>query len=101
MLGQTILTSDDHKLGTVVGERDDCVIIETGHVFKARHAIPREFVHEIDGELRATVPKSAVDHSPKIDEENWDCAAIMAHYGTDDAPALDEEPGLTDTPVVR
>jgi hypothetical protein len=81
MEGQTIVTSDDHKLGTVIGERDDCVIIETGHVFKTTHALPREFIHEIDGELRATVPKSAVDESPKVDLEHWDCEAIKVHYG--------------------
>lgn len=98
MDGRTIMTSDDHKLGTVVGERDDCVIIETGHVFKTKHGLPREFVHEVDGELRATVPKSAVDASPPIDDENWDCAAIMAHYGLADAPSL-EEPGPAETPV--
>ena len=46
---QTVVTSDDHKLGTVVEERDNCVIIETGHVFKTKHAIPREFLHDVDG----------------------------------------------------
>ena len=44
---QTVVTSDDHKLGTVVDERDGCVIIESGHVFKSKHAIPREFLHDV------------------------------------------------------
>ena len=35
MEGQDVVTSDDQKLGTVIAEQDDCVIIETGHVFKA------------------------------------------------------------------
>jgi hypothetical protein len=96
MEGRTVVTSDDHKLGTVIAERDDCVIIETGHVFKAQHALPREFIHEIDGELRATVPKSAVDDSPKVDLEQWDCNAIKAHYGLDDAPILAEDPETAD-----
>jgi homoserine trans-succinylase len=90
MEGRSIVTSDDHKLGTVVAERDDCVIIETGHVFKSRHALPREFVHEIDGELRATVPKSAFDSSPKVDDEHFDCTAIRAHYGLLDVTAEPE-----------
>jgi hypothetical protein len=93
MEGRTILTSDDHKLGTVVGERDDCVIVETGHVFKTKHAIPREFIHEVDGELRATVPRDAVHDSPKIDpDENWDCDAIKRHYGLEGGFVLDADP---------
>ena len=83
MEGQTVVTSDDHKLGKVVAERDDCVIIETGHVFKTKHAVPREFVHAVDGELRATVTKNVVDDSPKVDLEHWDCSAVRLHYGLD------------------
>jgi hypothetical protein len=80
---QTVVTSDDHKLGTVVDERDRCVIIESGHVFKTKHAIPREFLHEGDGELRATVTKDVVDDSPKVDLDKWDCSVIRLHYGLD------------------
>ena len=83
MEGQTVVTSDDHKLGTVLAERDDCVIIETGHIFKSKHAIPREFLHETDGVLRATVTKAIVDGSPKIDLDHWDCPAVRLHYGLD------------------
>src|SRR5205823_1903793 len=80
---QTVVTSDDHKLGTVIEERDSCVIIETGHVFKTKHAIPRDFLHEQDGTLRATVNKEVVDDSPKVDLDNWDCSTIRLHYGLD------------------
>ena len=73
---QTVVTSDDHKLGTVVDERDGCVIIESGHVFKTKHAIPREFLHEVQGELRATVTKDVVDDTPKDDMDDWDCSTI-------------------------
>jgi hypothetical protein len=83
MEGQTVVTSDDHKLGKVVAERDDCVIIETGHVFKTKHAVPREFVREVEGDLRATVTKGVVDDSPKVDLEHWDCSAVRLHYGLD------------------
>ncbi|HWJ32541.1 MAG TPA: hypothetical protein VNR59_09395, partial [Gaiellaceae bacterium] len=89
---QTVVTSDDHKLGTVVEERDNCVIIETGHVFKTKHAIPREFLHEGDGELRATVTKDVVDDSPKVDLENWDCSAVRLHYGLDGPFDVDSDP---------
>jgi hypothetical protein len=89
---QTVVTSDDQKLGTVVAERDNCVVIETGHLLKAKHAIPREFLHEIDGVLRATVTKEVVGDSPKVDLENWDCAAVRLHYGLDGPFEVDPDP---------
>jgi hypothetical protein len=92
MEGQTVVTSDDHKLGTVVVERDNCVIIETGHVFKTKHAIPREFLHEVDGALRATVTKDVIDDSPKVDLENWDCAPVRQHFGLDGPFEVDPDP---------
>ena len=83
MEGQDVVTNDDHKLGTVIAERDDCVVIETGHVFKSKHAIPRSFLHEHDGVLRTTVTKDIVDASPKVDLERWDCSEVRLHYGLD------------------
>jgi len=90
--GQTVVGSDDHKLGTVVAERDNCVIIESGHVFKSKHAIPREFLHETNGELRATVTKEVVDGSPKIDLERWDCSEVRLAYGLDGPFDVDPDP---------
>ena len=46
MEGQEVVTSDDQKLGTVLASRDGCAIVQTGTVFKGKHAIPREFLHE-------------------------------------------------------
>ena len=98
MAGQEVVTSDDHKLGTVVAERDDCVIIETGTIFKAKHAIPREFLHEHDGVLRATVTKDVVGDSPKVDVDSFDVGAVREHYGlnvqfvTDPDPAQGQQP---------
>ena len=89
---QTVVTSDDHKLGTVVDERDNCVVIETGHVFKTKHAIPRDFLHEVDGVLRATVTKDVIDDSPKVDLEKWDCGAVRLHYGLDGPFEVDPDP---------
>jgi hypothetical protein len=92
MGSQIVVTNDDHKLGSVVDERDGCVVIETGHVFKTKHAIPREFLHEGDGVLRSTVTKNVVADSPKVDLENWDCAAVRAHYGLDGPFEVDPDP---------
>jgi hypothetical protein len=92
MDGQTVVTSDDHKLGTILDERDSCVIIESGHIFKTKHAIPREFLREVDGVLRATVTKDVIDDSPKVDLDNWDCSAIRLHYGLDGPFEVDPDP---------
>jgi hypothetical protein len=92
MAGETVVTSDDQKLGTIVAERDNCVIVETGHVFKTKHAIPREFLHEVDGTLRATVTKDIIDDSPKVDLENWDCSAVRLAYGLDGPFEVDPDP---------
>jgi hypothetical protein len=90
--GQKVVTSDDHTIGTVVGERGDCVLVQTGHVFHSTHAIPRSFVHEFDGELRATVAKEIVDASPKVDDGDWDCDAVLVHYGLAGPYEVDPDP---------
>jgi hypothetical protein len=90
--GQEVVTSDDQKLGHVVGVKGDCVLIESGHVFKARHAIPRSFLHEVDGTLRATVAKDIVSSSPKVDGDDWDCRAVLVHYGLEGPFEVDPDP---------
>lgn len=92
MEGETVVTSDDHKLGTVIAERADCVVIESGHLFKSKHAIPRDFLHEVDGVLRATVTKDIVDGSPKVDLEQWDSSTIRLYYGLDVPFEVDPDP---------
>ncbi len=114
MEGLEVVTADDHKLGTVIVERDDCVVIETGHLFKAKHAVPRSFLREQDGVLRATVAKDVITDSPKIDLENWDCRSVNLHYGLEGPFEVDPDPdgvdgaetagaraGVTPAPVER
>ena len=92
MESKDVVASDGQKLGTIVDERDDCLIIETGHVFKTKHAIPRDFVHEHEGQLVATVTKELVGKSPKVDLDNWDCNEIRLHYGLDGPFVVDPDP---------
>jgi len=94
MHGQDVIGADDHKLGTVVSERDGFAIVELGHMFKSKHAIPQEFLHEHDGELRATVAKEIVSDSPKVDEDDFDPNAIKLHYGLVDITVVDPDPTL-------
>jgi hypothetical protein len=90
--GTAVVTSDDHTIGTVVGVRDDCVLVQTGHVFHTVHAIPTSFLHEVDGRLRATVAKEIVAASPKVSEDDWDCDVVLAHYGLDEPVEVEVEP---------
>jgi hypothetical protein len=92
LVGREVVTHDDHKLGHVVDIRDDCVIVETGHVFKSRHAIPASFLHEHDGLLRATVSKDVFTDSPKVEDEHWSSEAVLAHYGLSGIFEVDPEP---------
>src|SRR3979409_848529 len=92
MEGQEVVTSDGQKLGSVVAELDDCVIVEMGHVFKTKHAIPCQFLHEHDSELRATVTKHVVSDSPKVDLEHWDAQAIRLHYGVEGTFEVNPDP---------
>ena len=82
MHGYEVLTIDDHKVGHVVDERDDCLIVEHGHVFKARHAIPKTFAQADDaaGVVRATITKDVFTDGPKVTDD-WDCNAVLEHYG--------------------
>ena len=82
--GRQVVSSDATGLGTVVAERDGCVIVETGHIFKSKHAIPRHFLHEHgDGMLHATLAKHVINDSPKVDVDRFDREAIRRHYGLD------------------
>jgi len=80
--GYDVVTSDDHKIGTVVDERDDCLIVEHGHVFKSRHAIPKAFtsVDETERVVHATITKDVFTDGPKVTDD-WDCSVVLRHYG--------------------
>ena len=92
MEGTDVVTYDEDKLGTVLEQRDDFVIIESGHMFKSKHAIPRDFIHEQSGLLVATVAKDVVMDSPKIDNGNFDAEAVRRHYGLEVPFEVDPDP---------
>jgi len=96
MQGQNVVTSDDDKLGTVVAEQDGFVIVETGHMFKTRHAIPTDFLHEHDDVVRATVGKDVVHDSPKVDGDTFDPYAVKMHYGLIEVNVVDPDPDATE-----
>ena len=85
MQGYTVVTSDDEKVGHVVGEVGDNLIVEHGHIMKSRHPLPRAFAHVDDDEqiVRTTVSKSVLEDAPKIsgDGSDLDATAVARHYG--------------------
>jgi hypothetical protein len=87
MEGYDVVTVDDHKIGKVVGESGMFLIVERGALVKSKHALPREFAHVDDSEqqVRVTVPKEIVAHSPKVDDD-FDEQAAAEHYGLAPSP---------------
>jgi hypothetical protein len=83
MEGYDVVTVDDHKVGKVVGESGNFLIIEQGALLKSKHALPRELAHvdESEQKVRVTVPKEIVDDSPKVDDDGFDERATAEHYG--------------------
>ena len=82
MEGYDVVTVDDHKIGKVVEESGDFLIVEQGLLKKSKHALPREFAHVDDSEqqVRVTVPKDVIAESPKLDDD-LDRTAVYEHYG--------------------
>jgi hypothetical protein len=84
MDGYDLITSDDKRLGHVVGTSGDNVIVEHGHLRKSRHAVPQTFldVHDDEGVVRTTLSKQLIEDSPKVpDDGDVDEAEIAAYYG--------------------
>jgi len=104
--GYEVITSDEHKLGHVVGTIRDYVVVEHGTLRKTKHAVPKVFVHADDGEkvVRLTVSKELVESSPKMQDE-LDEHAVAEHYGLaagyeapetlGDGELLPDDPALT------
>jgi hypothetical protein len=95
--GKEVVANDGRKIGRITAVRDDCVLVETGHVFKATHAIPAMFVHGDDAAVRATVSKEVVMDSPKVEDESWEVHAVLLHYGLEGPFEVDPDPDATET----
>ena len=82
MNGYDVVTTEDEKVGTIVGEQGDFLIVEHGTLRKSKHALPRELAHVDEGEqqVRITVPKDMFCDSPKVNGE-LDRVAVAEHYG--------------------
>ena len=94
MDGYDVVTVDEHKIGKVVGQSGEFLIVERGMLRKSKHPLPREFARVDDSEqqVRVTVPKEIVADSPTLDA-GLDERAVKEHYGLTFAPSSPALPG--------
>jgi hypothetical protein len=99
MEGYDVVTSDEDKLGQVVGEQGDFLIVEHGTLRKTRHAIPKTFAHadEAESVVRVTVSKAIVDSSPKLEDGSLDERGTAEHYGLASGVDAPETEGYGET----
>jgi hypothetical protein len=97
--GYEVVTVDEHKIGKVVGESGDFLIVEQGALLKSKHALPREFAHVDDSAqlVRVTVPKEIVSESPKVDDR-IDEREVAEHYGLATSPGSPASEGQREMP---
>jgi hypothetical protein len=83
MQGYDVITVDEDRVGKVVGESGNFLIVEQGTLLKSKHPLPRELAHVDESEqtVRVTVPKEIIQESPKVDDEGFDELAAAEHYG--------------------
>jgi hypothetical protein len=91
MEGYDVVTTEDEKVGKVVGTHGDNLIVEQGTLRKSKHVLPLSFAEVDEGAqvVRMTVSKDVFCDSPKIDNGTVDEQAIAEHYGLSFATAVD------------
>jgi hypothetical protein len=92
MNGYDVVTVDEDKIGHVVGEEGNYLIVEHG-LLKSKNALPRTFaeVDEAAGVIRTTLSKQLVHDSPKVHDGEFDHVEVAEHYGLAE--------GFTDPPT--
>jgi hypothetical protein len=81
MDGYDVLTCDDEKVGHVIEDDGDNLIVEHG-LLKTKHALPRTFT-DIEAEakiVRTTLSKQLIHDSPKVGDD-YDRHEIAEYYG--------------------
>jgi hypothetical protein len=93
--GYEVITSDEHKLGHVVGSIGDNVVVEHGTLRKTKHPVPKTFAHVDEGAkvVRLTVSKQIVETAPKVNGDGYDEQAVAEHYGLASAYEAPETEG--------
>jgi hypothetical protein len=81
MDGYDVLTCDDEKVGHVIDDDGDYLIVEHG-LLKTKHALPHTFAEvEPEGKIvRTTLSKQLIHDSPKVGD-GYDRHEIAEYYG--------------------
>ena len=82
MEGYDVVTTEDQKVGKVVGTHGDDLIVESGHIKKTKHVLPSTFaeIDESEGVVRTSISKEMFDESPKVNGD-VDTTEIADYYG--------------------
>jgi hypothetical protein len=79
-----VVTSDQKRVGRVVGTRGSYFIVETGALKKSRHPLPVSFV-DVDREQKRVLiqmSKAILCESPKVaNDGSFDEERVAAYYG--------------------
>jgi hypothetical protein len=82
MEGYDVVTTEDEKVGKVVGTHGDDLIVESGTLKKSKHVLPQTFAHVDEGKgvVRMSIGKDVFYDSPKVNGE-VDDVAVADYYG--------------------
>jgi hypothetical protein len=89
MEGYDVITSDESKVGHVVGESNGCAIVENGLIRHTRHVVPLEFLHldESAENYRTSLSKEMIHEAPEADGDgNFDAVEVSTYYGVGQEP---------------
>ena len=84
MEGYVVITSDESKVGHVVGESKGCAIVENGLIRHTRHVVPLEFLQHAEGEetYRTSLSKQMFHEAPTADSDGgFDAVEVATYYG--------------------
>jgi hypothetical protein len=84
VIDYSVLTTDEKRVGRVIGTRGGYLIIETGTLKKTRHPLPVRLAN-VDREKRCVLiqmAKTIVSESPKVAHDgSFDEELAAAYYG--------------------
>jgi hypothetical protein len=82
MEGYDVITTEDEKVGKVVGTHGDHLVVEQGTLRKSKHLLPSTFAEVDDSQqiVRASVTKDIISDSPTVNGD-VDERAVLEHYG--------------------
>ena len=91
MVGRDVVTSDGGKIGHVVGEQGEYLIVEHGTLRHVKHAVPKTYATPLDDEkICVSISKQTLHDSPKLNGDGFPEQEVAAYWGL--APAGQEPP---------